>query len=76
MVPGHEIVGTVTALGPEARNRPAQKGPASIGLRSNGQGLDLNRDYLKQEAPETRAAASLADAARIGAGGGRIFAAG
>jgi predicted deacylase len=50
------------ALGPEARNRPAQKGPPSIGLRGNGQGLDLNRDYLKQEAPETRAAASLLNA--------------
>lgn len=50
------------ALGPEARNRRAQKGPASIGLRANGQGLDLNRDYLKQEAPETRAAASLLNA--------------
>ena len=50
------------AFGPESRNRPAQKGPASVGLRSNGQGLDLNRDYLKQEAPETRAAASLINA--------------
>lgn len=49
-------------FGPEARNRPAQKGPASVGLRANGQGLDLNRDYLKQEAPETRAAASLINA--------------
>ncbi|HEV8599174.1 MAG TPA: M14 family metallopeptidase [Gemmatimonadales bacterium] len=47
------------AFGPEARNRPAQQGPALIGQRANGQGLDLNRDYLKQEAPETRAAASL-----------------
>jgi hypothetical protein len=49
-------------FGPEARNRSAQKGPASVGLRANGQGLDLNRDYLKQEAPETRAAASLINA--------------
>src|SRR6185436_18620802 len=49
-------------FGPEARNRPSQKGPASVGLRSNGQGLDLNRDYLKQEAPETRAAAALVNA--------------
>jgi hypothetical protein len=49
-------------FGPEARNRPSQKGPASVGLRGNGQGLDLNRDYLKQEAPETRAAASLINA--------------
>jgi len=49
-------------FGPEARNRSSQKGPASVGLRANGQGLDLNRDYLKQEAPETRAAASLINA--------------
>jgi murein tripeptide amidase MpaA len=50
------------AFGPETRNRPGQKGPASVGQRANGQGLDLNRDYLKQEAPETRAAASLLNA--------------
>ena len=50
------------AFGPEARNRPSQKGPASVGLRSNGQGLDLNRDYLKQEAPETRASLALVNA--------------
>ncbi len=50
------------AFGPETRNRPAQKGPASVGQRANGQGLDLNRDYLKQEAPETRAAAALVNA--------------
>ena len=49
-------------FGPETRNRPSQKGPASVGLRANGQGLDLNRDYLKQEAPETRAAAALLNA--------------
>jgi hypothetical protein len=50
------------AFGPETRNRPGQKGPATVGLRANGQGLDLNRDYLKQEAPETRASTSLINA--------------
>ena len=40
-------------------NRPGQNGPASVGMRSNGQGLDLNRDYVKQEAPETRGAAAF-----------------
>jgi hypothetical protein len=50
------------AFGPEARNRPAQKGPATVGMRANGQGLDLNRDYLKREAPETRAAHALINA--------------
>jgi Zinc carboxypeptidase len=43
------------ALGPQSRNRSAQLGPASIGERPNGDGLDLNRDYIKAEAPETRA---------------------
>lgn len=47
------------AFGPEARNRPAQNGPAIVGLRPNGQGLDLNRDYVKQEAPETRGSEAL-----------------
>ena len=43
------------ALGPQSRNRSAQLGPAVIGERPNGDGLDLNRDYIKAEAPETRA---------------------
>ena len=43
------------ALGPQSRNRGAQLGPAVIGERPNGDGLDLNRDYIKAEAPETRA---------------------
>ncbi len=44
------------AFGPQERNRGDQNGPALIGQRPNGQGLDLNRDYIKAEAPETRAA--------------------
>lgn len=44
------------SLGPQERNRGAQNGPAIVGQRANGQGLDLNRDYIKAEAPETRAA--------------------
>src|SRR5262249_1737781 len=42
-------------VGPEATNRPEQNGPAQVGQRANGQGLDLNRDYVKAEAPETQA---------------------
>jgi len=44
-------------LGPQSRNRRHQLGPEQVGIRYNGQGLDLNRDYVKLEAPETRAAA-------------------
>ena len=47
------------AFGPGERTRPGQNGPAVVGLRPNGQGLDLNRDYVKQEAPETRASLAL-----------------
>ncbi len=36
-------------------NRPGQVGPERMGTRANAQGLDLNRDYIKAEAPETRA---------------------
>ena len=36
-------------------NRPGQHGPDEMGERTNAQGLDLNRDYIKLEAPETRA---------------------
>ncbi|MBX3322575.1 MAG: DPP IV N-terminal domain-containing protein [Phycisphaeraceae bacterium] len=36
-------------------NRPGQVGPEEMGIRANAQGLDLNRDYVKLEAPETRA---------------------
>ena len=44
---------------PGGRNRPGQNGPAVVGERGNGQGLDLNRDYVKLEAPETRGALRL-----------------
>ena len=47
------------AWGPGWRNRGEQSGPAIVGLRPNGQGYDLNRDYVKQEAPETRGALDL-----------------
>jgi hypothetical protein len=50
------------AFGPAARNRPGQNGPDTVGLRPNGQGFDLNRDYVKQDAPETRAALAFVTA--------------
>ncbi len=36
-------------------NRINQDGPAEMGWRGNGTNLNLNRDYLKADAPETRA---------------------
>lgn len=50
------------AWGPQERNRSEQNGPAIVGLRPNGQGYDLNRDYVKQDAPETRASLALINA--------------
>lgn len=44
---------------PGERNRPGQNGPPLVGQNPNGQGLNLNRDYVKMEAPETRGAALL-----------------
>jgi hypothetical protein len=57
---GRAIVAFVPNYNPDGndavdrKNRPDQAGPvAGVGRRPNGQGLDLNRDYLKAEAPET-----------------------
>jgi len=47
---------------PQERNRASQNGPEMVGERANGQGLDLNRDYVKAEAPETRGALALFNA--------------
>ena len=55
VVPIYNIDGN-EALGPQELNRTEQNGPAIVGQRANAQGLDLNRDYIKAEAPETRAA--------------------
>lgn len=44
-------------------NRATQNGPEEgVGTRANAQGLDLNRDFLKAEAPETRALLGLMNA--------------
>jgi Zinc carboxypeptidase len=39
---------------PQSVNRTEQNGPEIVGERTNGQHLDLNRDFIKAEAPETR----------------------
>ncbi len=41
------------------RNRRRQNGPSNVGQRPNAQGLDLNRDFVKAEALETRALLKL-----------------
>ena len=53
--PIYNIDGNET-WGPWQRNRRNQNGPDVVGIRANGQGLDLNRDGMKVESPEMRAA--------------------
>jgi Zinc carboxypeptidase len=48
---GHERV--------SPNNRPNQRGPKDMGFRSNGQNLNLNRDFLKADTPEIRALLGL-----------------
>jgi len=36
-------------------HRPTQAGPAQVGMRTNADGLDLNRDFVKLESPEVQA---------------------
>ncbi|MCU0626136.1 MAG: M14 family metallopeptidase [Gemmatimonadaceae bacterium] len=54
VVPNYNADGN-DALAPQAVQRTEQHGPAIVGQRPNGANLDLNRDYIKAEAPETRA---------------------
>ena len=42
-------------FGPVAEHRGDQNGPLMVGDRPDALNLDLNRDYFKAEAPETRA---------------------
>jgi hypothetical protein len=49
-------------FGPQERQRTEQNGPELVGTRANAQGFDLNRDYVKAEAPETRASLAMFDA--------------
>ena len=41
-------------LADQRLSRGEQNGPAAVGQRPNAMGLDLNRDYVKSEAPESR----------------------
>ena len=49
-------------FGPTARRRGSQNGPELVGQRPNAKMLDLNRDYVKAEAPETRASLAMFNA--------------
>jgi len=49
-------------LAPQVRNRGAQNGPEMVGTRPNATGLNLNRDYMKADAPETRASLAMFNA--------------
>lgn len=46
----------------QEQNRASQNGPEMVGVRANAQNLDLNRDYIKAEAPETRASLAMFNA--------------
>ena len=50
-IDGHERFG--------AWNRPNQRGPAEMGWRTTAQNFNLNRDYVKADAPEMRALLAL-----------------
>jgi murein tripeptide amidase MpaA len=50
---GHERVGSF--------NRPNQNGPEEQGFRATARNLNLNRDYMKADAPEMRAWLALFD---------------
>jgi hypothetical protein len=43
----------------QSRNRGEQNGPVLVGQRPNAQNFDLNRDYMKADAPETRASLAM-----------------
>jgi hypothetical protein len=43
-------------------NRPNQRGPVEMGWRTTAQNFNLNRDYMKADAPEMRAMLALVNA--------------
>lgn len=53
-VDGHERFGKY--------NRPNQRGPVEMGWRTTAQNFNLNRDYVKADAPEMQAMLKLVDA--------------
>ena len=58
LLPIYNVDGNAQA---KAGNRRGQNGPTVVGQRPNAQGLDLNRDFVKAEAPETQTLLRLFD---------------
>lgn len=50
------------AVGPQERNRSSQNGPQLVGGRASALELNLNRDYVKAETPETRGSLAMFNA--------------
>src|SRR5471030_2180394 len=61
VVPDYNADGN-EALAAQARSRGAQQGPEMVGTRPNGQGINLNRDYIRAETPETKGSLQMFDA--------------
>jgi Zinc carboxypeptidase len=61
VVPDYNADGN-EALAPQARNRGAQNGPEMVGTRPDAQGINLNRDYVRAETPETKGSLAMFDA--------------
>ena len=61
VVPDYNADGN-EALAPQARNRGAQQGPEMVGTRADAQGINLNRDYVRAETPETRGSLAMFNA--------------
>jgi hypothetical protein len=49
-------------VAPQLRARGSQNGPEMVGTRANAQNLNLNRDYIKADAPETRGSLEMFNA--------------
>ncbi len=61
VVPDYNADGN-EALAPQARNRGAQNGPEMVGTRPDAQGINLNRDYIRAETPETKGSLAMFNA--------------
>ncbi|HEY2849764.1 MAG TPA: M14 family metallopeptidase [Gemmatimonadaceae bacterium] len=61
VVPDYNADGN-EALAAQARNRGAQQGPEMVGTRADAQGINLNRDYIRAETPETKGSLAMFNA--------------